>query len=81
MDYQNMTTEQLRNEQTAMHVQTKQLKQKKRALDTELQRRTIEQDAARKVAAMSPAERAVAAQLIGQAGHIPSGETVGTPGT
>lgn len=74
------TTAELLQMQTALHGQMKALKTHKRAVDAELQRRAIAEAAARKVAAMSPAERAAAAQLIGQAGGIASGETVGEPG-
>ncbi len=66
--------------QTALHGSMKEIKKQKRAVDAELQRRAIAREAARKVAQMSPAERAAAAQIIGQAGGIPSGEAVGTPG-
>lgn len=74
------TNEQLIDLQRALHADMKAIKAKKRAVDAELQRRSIVQSAARKLDQMSPAERAVAGQLIGQAGGVPSGESVGTPG-
>ena len=74
------STVELLQQQTALHGSMKEIKQQKRAVDAELQRRAIAESAARKLAQMSPSERAVAAQLIGQAGGIQSDAAVGTPG-
>jgi hypothetical protein len=78
--YDQMTTEALQAEQTHLHTEGKALKRKRRDLDAELQRRAIAASAGRKLDQMSPAERAAAAQMIGQVGAIASGESIGTPG-
>lgn len=74
-----LPTDELLSLQTRLHGQMKAIKQQKRLVDFELQARSIKESAARKLAQMSPSERAVAAQLIG-AGSIASGEVIGTPG-
>ena len=80
VDLTKLTVAQLEEMQQVLHGDMKTIKVHKKAVDAELQRRTIVQSAARKLDQMSSAERAVAGQLIGQAGGVPSGESVGTPG-
>lgn len=80
MDYASMTIDVLLAEQLRLYGNMKNIKAQKRAVDGELQHRTITAEAVKKLAAMSPAERAVAAQLIGQAGGIATQEILGTPG-
>lgn len=74
------TNEQLEARKQDIHSTIKLLKKEKRAIDAELQRRSITESAARKVAQMSPEERAAAAQMIGRAGGIASHAAVGKPG-
>lgn len=80
VDLTQLTVADLEEMQQVLHGDMKTIKVHKKAVDAELQRRTIADAAVRKLAQMSPAERTAAAQLLGQAGGIPSGESVGTPG-
>ena len=69
----------LEAELTALHAERKRLKAKHREIAVQLDRLRVEAEAARKVAAMSPGERAAIAQVLGAQG-IGASATVGTPG-
>jgi len=79
VDLKTLTTEQLQEMQCVLHGDMKAVKAQKKRVDAEIQQRAIQDEAARKLRRMSPAERAAAAQLLGASG-ISSGESVGTPG-
>lgn len=78
-NYEKMSVEQLEAVLTELEGQHVQIKAEKRAAGGVLGRKMIEAEAARKVAAMSDAERQALAQAIG-AQAIASEEGVGVPG-
>jgi multidrug resistance efflux pump len=69
----------LEAELTTLHAQHKAIKARKREIGARLEAARAAAAAAATVAAMSPAERAAVAQMLGAAG-IASAEGVGTPG-
>jgi len=77
-DYNDMTLAQLAKKKTELSARREEILEEQKLIATAIDVKVAEETARKKVEAMSPAEKKIAAQVLGAEG-ITSEESVGSP--